>query len=1052
MKSHGKKANSDYIVLIVEDSPTQAAELKYLLGSRSYKTVIASNGIEALKILPELKPSIIISDIIMPEMDGYELCKKIKSDDELKNIPVILLTSLSEAKDIVKALQCGADNFIRKPYDEKYLLSRINYVLTNIDLRRSEKVQFGMEIYLGGERHFINSERQQILDLLISTYEQAVQINGKLKHSYLTLDGLYNIAKGLNKCTSEQAVIENALEEGMQLPGIKAGWILLKVDNSKLKLAGVRGMPQYNNNPEFFEGECRCWNKLLSGELDKVTVLECERLQRVNADKQGISYHASVPLWSGDQVLGIMNLLGSDEGMFSDEELETFFAIGNQIGTALERARLFENLENLVEEKTAALFETEIWFSTVFNSQQDAIFVVSPDRRVINMNNAAEKLFGYTLNEVKGKSTEIFHVDHEHFETFGERIFESFEKEEPARFEFQLKNKEEEIFYSDHTVSFINDKSGKLTGIVSVVRDITERKRAEENIRKLNRVYAVLSNVNQAIVRIHDRQKLFDEICKIAVEDGKFKMAWIGLLDENSRSVKKVVHNGIVGTYFNNLNMNMNDGSAEINPLAIAINTKKQFVINDIELDDLMQIWREKAIKNNYRSFCVLPLIVFGKAYGVVNFYSDKEHFFDEEELKLLEELTMDVSFAIETIYKEEERKKAVEEMITAKEKAEEMNKIKSYFFANMSHELRTPFVGILGFAEILAETLTDPDSLKMVNLILESSRRLTDTLNKILSLSKLEFEEITLQLSDVNINEIIEECHKLFINTAAQKNVILIKNISKDPCIIKSDERMLREVLMSLLHNAIKYTNKGQIEVSSGNEQRTDGEYLILKISDTGIGIPQEMHDMIWREFRQVSEGHNRSFEGTGLGLTIAKKYTELLGGKISVQSEPDKGSVFTVEIPAQGTELQGSALVQIEQIKYTKPDKGKLSKVSNKTILYVEDDRTARDVISRALKGNYDIDMVESAEKALDAVNSKIYDALLIDINLSYGIDGLRLMELIRQMPIYKNTPIAAVTAYAAESDKEEFLAKGFTHYISKPFMLKELLSMMEQIFEDE
>src|SRR5713101_5370439 len=143
--------------------------------------MVAANGNQALAAAHQRKPTLIISDVVMPEMDGYAFCKEIKSQAELKDVPVILLTSLSSAQDVIKGLECGADNFIRKPYDEKYLLSRIDYLLTNRVLRKTEKVQIGVEVYFDGQRHFITSERQQILDLLISTYEGAVQINEELE-------------------------------------------------------------------------------------------------------------------------------------------------------------------------------------------------------------------------------------------------------------------------------------------------------------------------------------------------------------------------------------------------------------------------------------------------------------------------------------------------------------------------------------------------------------------------------------------------------------------------------------------------------------------------------------------------------------------------------------------------------------------------------------------------------------------------------------------------------------------------------------------------------
>ena len=180
MKSRAKPNNNSLEILLVEDSPTQAENLRHLLEVNGYQVRTASNGREALAAVENGTPALVISDIVMPEMDGYEFCKEIKSRSQSTNLPVILLTSLSGPEDIIKGLQCGADSFIKKPYNGADLLSRLDYILINRELRKTDKVQFGIEIELGGQKHFITAERQQILDLLISTFEDAVQLNKQL--------------------------------------------------------------------------------------------------------------------------------------------------------------------------------------------------------------------------------------------------------------------------------------------------------------------------------------------------------------------------------------------------------------------------------------------------------------------------------------------------------------------------------------------------------------------------------------------------------------------------------------------------------------------------------------------------------------------------------------------------------------------------------------------------------------------------------------------------------------------------------------------------------
>ncbi len=168
-------------ILIAEDSPTQAEKLNYCLTTHNYAVTVTRNGKEALAAALARKPAMVISDVVMPEMDGYTLCREIKSRPGLSDLPVILLTSLSRPEDVLKGLACGADNFIRKPYDSKYLLSRVEYILNNLELRKTERVRPGVQLSFEGEQYYITAEKQQILDLLISTFEGAVQMNDELQ-------------------------------------------------------------------------------------------------------------------------------------------------------------------------------------------------------------------------------------------------------------------------------------------------------------------------------------------------------------------------------------------------------------------------------------------------------------------------------------------------------------------------------------------------------------------------------------------------------------------------------------------------------------------------------------------------------------------------------------------------------------------------------------------------------------------------------------------------------------------------------------------------------
>ncbi len=196
-------------ILIAEDSLTQAVRLEHLLREQGYGVRIAGSGRKALAAAREKSPTILISDIVMPEMDGYALCKQIKTDEKLKDVPVVLLTSLTAAEEVLKALECGADSFIRKPYDAEYLLSRTEHILTNLTQRQASGMKLGAEIYLGGKKYFITSERQQILDLLFSTFMDAVRMNADLEEKQ---NKLLQLAGELEKKVEELAAANKELE------------------------------------------------------------------------------------------------------------------------------------------------------------------------------------------------------------------------------------------------------------------------------------------------------------------------------------------------------------------------------------------------------------------------------------------------------------------------------------------------------------------------------------------------------------------------------------------------------------------------------------------------------------------------------------------------------------------------------------------------------------------------------------------------------------------------------------------------------------------------
>ncbi len=267
------------------------------------------------------------------------------------------------------------------------------------------------------------------------------------------------------------------------------------------------------------------------------------------------------------------------------------------------------------------------------------------------------------------------------------------------------------------------------------------------------------------------------------------------------------------------------------------------------------------------------------------------------------------------------DRKRMEEKLKIALDKAEESNRMKTIFLNNMSHEFRTPMSGILGFAQILKDEMFDEQNKKIADMLIESGSRLMATLDSVLQFSQLESAKLETDLTEINVNDIIEKLiqefqNKIWGNGLELKTSLLDQNIT-----ILTDERLLSRALNRIINNAIKYTKNGSISFEVGKILQHDKEWAVIGITDTGIGISNDKIDIIFNEFRQESEGKTRSYEGTGLGLAIAKKIVELLQGYITVESQAGKGSRFAIHLPLvlSGNGKTDKTLIEMDQILYS-------------------------------------------------------------------------------------------------------------------------------------
>jgi len=384
-------------------------------------------------------------------------------------------------------------------------------------------------------------------------------------------------------------------------------------------------------------------------------------------------------------------------------------------------------------------------------------------------------------------------------------------------------------------------------------------------------------------------------------------------------------------------------------------------------------------------------------------------------------------------------RKKYEKELILAKEEAEEMNRLKSSFLANMSHELRTPMIGILGYSDLLTDEGNPPQVVEYADIIYKSGSRLMNTLNLILDLSRIEAGKLEMVKTEIDAVETVRENFRLHINEANKKGLDfeLVAPEMKIPFV--TDERVFSQICANLINNAIKFTKNGLVKVEVSSKKQSGNGFLLLKVRDTGIGIAKEEQAFIFDDFRQASEGFGRNFEGTGLGLAVTKKFVEKLNGTIQLDSEVGTGTTFTVSLPIQNT--------RATEVFESVPAQVQTGEAELPTILYVEDDPIAIEMISRMLRKVCRIESAISSKEALEKANSRYYPLILMDVNLGRGLDGYQTTVELRKMPQYKKAPVIALTAFAMLKDKEDAIRAGCTHYMSKPFKREAFVTLIKE-----
>jgi PAS domain S-box-containing protein len=618
-------------------------------------------------------------------------------------------------------------------------------------------------------------------------------------------------------------------------------------------------------------------------------------------------------------------------------------------------------------------------YQTLIETMNEGLILVDNNDIIQFVNKRECEIFGYEPEEMIGRVGYKMMIAEEDRHIIIEKNRDRQDLKSDS-YEIRAIRKNGEKIWININGAPVKDKNGKVIGSVGLILDITEKKNTEENLMKLSRAV----QQSPASIVITDLNGDIEYVNPKFVEiTGYLPEEVVG---KNPRILKsglkppedyKILWDTITSG---------NDWYGEFQ------NKRKNGMI----------FWESASIS---------PI---RNSEGVITHY-----------LAVKEDIT--------------EKKEKELELIKAKEKAEESERLKSSFLANMSHELRTPMVGILGFSELI-KNIADNNELKdFADNISKSGKRLLETLNLILDLSRIEAGRVEVKTGEVNIVKLTKEVYTNYTSEAEKKKIKYSFVCPYESVISKIDERMIFESINNLVNNAFKYTKSGEIKIIIRPD--TKNNIVNIKVKDTGIGIAKENIDVIFEEFRQVSEGYSRSFEGTGLGLTITKNFIEKNGGKLVVESEIGIGTVFTIILP----------LVDITEI----PDKdnnipeNETPTETNKSafVLCVDDDSFTREYLEYILKGKYNLAFADNGINALETAKIKKYNLILMDINLGKGMDGVETTRKLRKLPGYEKIPIIAMTAFAMVGDKEEFIANGMSDYISKPFKSAELIALVEK-----